>query len=107
MGPLHPRLVRGHAHLPRQPEDGIVLGAEPRAAAVHRRAVGQVLRPDPAPDAVARLEDDNRLLALSKPAGGGEPGVPGADDAHVRVDLLTGHGGRVIGTHPSGREDGL
>ena len=74
----------------------ISTNAEANTAAVDWRAVGQVLGPDPATDAVTCLEDDYRLPALVQPAGGGEPGVPGADDAHVCVDPLTGHGACLL-----------
>ena len=43
--------------------------------------------PDPAADAVARLEHDDRLPGLAQPACGGEPGVPGADHTDVRLEL--------------------
>src|SRR5207302_127126 len=88
VGALHPRLVRGHPDLSCEPEDRIVLGPQPRASAVDRRAVGQVMGPDPTPDAVARLEDDDRLPTLAQPTRGGEPGIPGADDADVRLHPL-------------------
>ncbi len=54
-----------------------------------------MLGPDPAPDAVTRLEDDHRLRALVQPPRGGEPGVPGADNADVCLDPLR-HGCRTV-----------
>ena len=54
-----------------------------------------MLRPDPAPDAVACLEDDDRLAVLVQPQGGGEPGETGPHDAHVGIDPL-GHGDRTV-----------
>ena len=46
---------------------------------------------DASADAVACLEDDDRLARLGQPPGGGETRVPGADDADVRFTLLA-HG---------------
>ena len=92
---LHPCLVRGRPHLPREPEDRIVPGAQPRASAVDRRAIGQAVGPDPAPDAIARLEDDDRLPTLAQPPRGREPGVPGTDDADVRIHPLR-HATRTV-----------
>ena len=73
---LHPRLVRGDADLAREAEDRVVLRAEPRAAAIDGRAVGEVLRPDPAADAVARLEHDDRLPALVSRRAAVSPAYP-------------------------------
>ena len=92
---LHPCLVRGRPHLPREPEDRIVPGAQPRASAVDRRAIGEMLRPDPAPDAVTRLEHDDGPRALEKSPSGRKSGVSGTDDADVRIDPL-GHRGRTV-----------
>src|SRR6185503_8441103 len=58
-------------------------------------AIRQLMGPDPAPDAVARLEDDDRLASLAQPPRGREPGVPGADDADVGIYPLR-HGGRTV-----------
>ena len=63
---LHPRLVRGHAHLAREAEDRVVLRAEPCAAAIDGRAVRAAGGPDPAADPVARLEHDDRLPACCR-----------------------------------------
>ena len=54
-----------------------------------------MVRPDPTTDAVTCLEDDDRLAALAQPSGGREPGVPGADDADIRIDPL-GHRSRTV-----------
>ena len=82
--PRDPRLVRRRAHLVREAEDRVVPRREPRAAAVDRRAVVETLGPDPAADAVARFEDGDRLPGLLQAACRGQPGVPGAHDAHLR-----------------------
>jgi hypothetical protein len=86
----HVRLVRGDAHLLREAEDRVVARAEPRAAAVDRGAVRQLLRPDPPAHAVARFEHDHRLPRLNQPPRRGEPGITGADHADVRFEPL-GH----------------
>jgi len=44
--------------------------------------------PDATPDAITRLQDDDRLTCVGQPTRGGEPCVPGADDADVRIDTL-------------------
>ena len=54
---------------PASPKIASWLSAQPRAAAVDRRAVGEVLRPDAAADAVTRLEDHDRLAVLASAAG--------------------------------------
>ena len=95
VGALDPGLVGGDADLAREPEDRVVRGAQPRAAAVDWRTVGQVVGPDPTADAVTCLDDDHRAAALAQPSGGREPGVPGPDDAHIHIDPL-GHGNRTV-----------
>ncbi len=61
VGAFHPGLVGGDAEVAGEPEHRIVLRGQPCAAAVHRRAVGEVLCPDPTTDPVAGLEDDDGL----------------------------------------------
>ena len=53
----------------REPEDRVVLRRRATRRRGRRRAVGEVVRPDPAADAVARLEHDDRLPALGSAAG--------------------------------------
>ena len=59
------------------------------AAAIDRRAVGEVVGPDAPADAVARFEDDDRLAGLRQAPRGGEAGVSRADDTDVRIHPLS------------------
>ena len=91
MRALHPRLVGGHAHLAGEAEDRVVPRAEPSAPAIDGRAVGEMVRPDPAAHPVAGLEDDDRLPGLAQPTRRGEAGVSRTDHADVAFHPL-GHG---------------
>ena len=93
---LDPGLVGGDADLGGQAEDRIVPGRQPRPTPIDRRPVGQVVSPDPAADPIAGLEHDHRGARLTQPQGRGQPGVPGAHDAHVRLDALRGDYGALL-----------
>src|SRR5207245_3563998 len=85
---LRPRLVRGDAHLLREPVDRVVSRSEKRASAIDAGAVGQTVCPDATPDAITRLQDDDRPTRVGQPTRGGEPCVPGAEHADVPLDTL-------------------
>ena len=64
----------------------MILGrADERRAALGDVAVAEVVIPDPAADAVARLEHDHRVTGARDLPGGRQPGDPRPDDDHVRV----------------------
>src|SRR5437867_13051523 len=85
---LRPRLVRGDAHLLREPVDRVVSRSEKRASATDGGAVGQTVCPDATPDAITRLQDDDRLTSVGQPTPGREPCVPGAAAPDARIDTL-------------------
>ena len=103
VGALHPRLVGRDPELAGQPEDGVVLGCEPRAAAVHRRPVPERLGPDATAHPVAGLEHDDRPPALAQPPSRGETRVAGPHDADVCSDLLCHPGPEATSTPGSSR----
>ena len=77
MGALHPRLVGGRRPTLSRGEDRVVLRAEPCAAAIDGRAVRERVRPDPAADPIARLEDDDGPSGLAQSMRRREARVPG------------------------------
>jgi hypothetical protein len=62
----------------------LVVRVEPCAAEFHLAAgLGQLAKPGPPADAIARLEDDDAVAALAEVARGDQAGEPGADDDDV------------------------
>ncbi len=60
-------------------------GADPLAAELHDRAVGERVVQHPAADAVAGLEHDHAATRRRQVAGGGQPRQAGSDDDHIRL----------------------
>ena len=78
-------------------DEGVLVGRDPLAADLEHGALDRV-GPEPAADAVAGLEHDDRAARVDELGGGGEPGGAGPDDDDIRVDAF--HDSCLFGLHP-------
>ncbi len=99
----------GHPHLLGQCPELVVFGTDEAAAHVDGHPTAGRTRPDPAPDAVTRFEDDDGSASLAEPSRCGQPGQAGADDTDIGLSRC---GLRHCptpdpGSYPGSVEDGI
>jgi hypothetical protein len=68
--------------------EAVLAGSDPGAAEVHLRPVVQVLCPDATADPIARLEHGYGASGFCQAAGCREPGIAGADDTELGLQML-------------------